>query len=173
MLASSVFASTPRKISRQDRFRAALSSSVDLQHPPVSPSSPFTRNGSVCRLLPARDLNASLFPRGRKGKGRCPFPLTPIPAKRSLRFAPEKPINRNTHLTISITCPTINSPASLRSDRLIGFDKTTDRFQTRMLIAFPGIHSLALKRQQLTHLNSTGEIFEPPRKSPGDAFIGP
>jgi hypothetical protein len=38
---------------------------------------------------------------------------------------------------------TINPPASLRSDRLIGFDKISDRFQTRMLIAFAGIRIVA------------------------------
>ena len=41
------------------------------------------------------------------------------------------------------TCSTINPPASLRSDRLIGFDKISDRFQTRMLIAFAGIRIVA------------------------------
>jgi hypothetical protein len=46
-------------------------------------------------------------------------------------------------LIISITCSTINPPASLRSDRLIGFDKISDRFQTRMLIAFAGIRIVA------------------------------
>jgi len=46
-------------------------------------------------------------------------------------------------LTSSITCSTINPPASLRSDRLIGFDKMSDRFQTRMLIAFAGTRMVA------------------------------
>jgi hypothetical protein len=46
----------------------------------------------------------------------------------SLRFAPENPLTEIT-LIISITCSTINPPASLRSDRLIGFDKISDRFR--------------------------------------------
>jgi hypothetical protein len=82
------------------------------------------------------------FSKRRQGKGGCPFPLDPYPREPSLRFAPENPLTEIS-LTISITYSTINPPASLRSDRLIGFDKISDRLQTRMLIAFAGIRIVA------------------------------
>src|SRR5215472_9171250 len=82
------------------------------------------------------------FSMRRQGEGAAaPFPFTPIPAKpafASLRKAQE----HESHLTIPITSSTIKPPASLRSDRLIGFDKISDRFQTGTLIAFAGICTL-------------------------------
>jgi len=104
--------------------------------------SAVTRSGSVCRLVPARDLNAAFFQEEARERGAAPFPLDPYPREPSLRFAPENPLTEIS-LTISITCSTINPPASLRSDRLIKFDKISDRFQTRMLIAFAGIRIVA------------------------------
>jgi hypothetical protein len=85
---------------------------------------------------------ASTVPREGKVKGRCPFTLDLYPREPSLRFAPENPLTEIS-LTITLTCSTINPPASLRSDRLIGFDKISERFQTRMLIAFAGIRIVA------------------------------
>jgi hypothetical protein len=55
---------------------------------------------------------------------RCYGALPPYPREPSLRFAPENPLTEIS-LTISITFSTINPPASLRSDRLIEFDKIT------------------------------------------------
>ena len=82
------------------------------------------------------------FSKRGQGKGALPLPLAPYPREPSLRSAPENPLTEIS-LNISITCSTINPPASLRSDRLIGFDKISDRFQTRMLIAFAGIRIVA------------------------------
>ena len=42
-------------------------------------------------------------------------------------------------LTIPITSYTITSPASLRSDHLIGITRNADRLHAGTLIAFPGI----------------------------------
>jgi len=82
------------------------------------------------------------FSKRRQGKGEAPLSLASSFREPSLRFAPENPLTEIS-LTISITCSTINPPASLRSDHLIGFDKISDRFQTRMLIAFAGIRIVA------------------------------
>jgi hypothetical protein len=86
-------------------------------------------------------MNAAFLQSEARGKGRCPFPLDPYPRlpKPSLRSG--KSQQDESHLTIPITCLTINSPASLRSDPLIGLDKISDRFQTRTLIAFAGIRN--------------------------------
>jgi hypothetical protein len=104
--------------------------------------SAVARSGSVCRLVPARDLNAAFFQEEARAKWRCHFPLASYSREPSLRFAPENPLTEIS-LTISITCSTINQPTSLRSDRLVGFNKVSDRFQTRMLIAFAGIRIVA------------------------------
>src|ERR1700733_9641616 len=47
----------------------------------------------------------------------------------------------NFFLTIPITSYTITSPASLRSDHLIGINRNADRHHAGTLIDFPGIRS--------------------------------
>jgi hypothetical protein len=100
--------------------------------------------------------------RGIKGLKRRPFPPPPKsplsrqsllqptskssfePASRQRRFAP-KPlalIFLNFFLTIPITSYTITSPASLRSDHLIGINRNADRHHAGTLIDFPGIRKV-------------------------------
>jgi hypothetical protein len=55
-------------------------------------------------------------------------------------------------LTIPITSYTICSPASLRSDHLIGINRNADRHHAGTLIDFPGI-------RMLRKLEDTGLIF--------------
>ena len=50
-------------------------------------------------------------------------------------------ISPNFFLTIPITSYTITSPASLRSDHLIGINRNADRHHARTLIDFPGIRN--------------------------------
>src|ERR1700674_1873002 len=47
----------------------------------------------------------------------------------------------NFFLTIPITSYTITSPASLRSDHLIGINRNADRLHAGTLIVFPGIRN--------------------------------
>src|ERR1700674_219628 len=50
-------------------------------------------------------------------------------------------ISLNFFLTIPITSYTITSPASLRSDHLIGINRNADRHHVGTLIDFPGLRT--------------------------------
>jgi len=84
-------------------------------------------------------INGTLLHGGSKGKGRCPFPLHSYPRQQRASAALRKTPRHESFLTNPITWLTIIAPASLRSDRLIGLGKISDRFHTRILIAFAGI----------------------------------
>src|SRR5215475_1038835 len=45
--------------------------------------SAVTRSGSVCRLVPVRDLNAAFFQEEARERGAAPFLLTPIPVNQA------------------------------------------------------------------------------------------
>jgi hypothetical protein len=59
----------------------------------------------------------------------------------SLRSETSLLIFLNFFLTIPITSYTITSPASLRSDHLIGINRNADRHRAGTLIDFPGIRT--------------------------------
>jgi hypothetical protein len=55
-------------------------------------------------------------------------------------------------LTIPITSYTITSPASLRSDHLIGINRNADRHHAGTLIDFPGIRKRQLVEMEMVRL---------------------